>query len=106
YVGGSMAGRQWAELGIVLVEVENRDLTAVQGRLTSAQAQQLDQAQLDAFADSINASYGAQKDRPNGLWDAVALMFEVGQQMQNAQTDVGGEYPQSDYGPIPLALRY
>lgn len=106
FVGASMAGKQWAELGVVLVDVENRDLSAVQGSLTSAQAQQLDQNQLDAFASAINGDYGAQKDRPRGMWDAAGLMFEVGQQMQNAQTEVQGEYPQSSYGAIPLALRY
>jgi len=104
--GGSIAGRQWAETGIVLVDVDNRDLAAVQGHLVSAQAQTLTQGQLDAFAESINAQFGAQQARPEGMIDAVTLMMEVGQRMQNAQTDIESEYPQSSYSPIPIAIRY
>lgn len=104
--GASLGGKQWAEMGIVMVEVEDRNLVAVQNRLVSAQAQNLSQAQLDAFAASINADYGAMQERPKGLMDAVGLIMEVGQRMQNAQTDVQGDYPQSSYGVVPLALRY
>lgn len=105
-IGASIGGQKWAELGVVLVEVEDRDLQAVQGRLVSAQTQQLDQAQLEAFASSINSHYGSQQEPPKGLMDVMGLMMEVGQRMQNAQTDVQGEYSQSSYGAIPLALRY
>ena len=104
--GMAAAGREWTETSIVIVDIENRDLTAVQGHLVSAAAQDLTQSQLDAFADSINADYGAQLARPEGMLDAIALMMEVGQRMQNAQNDVQGEYPSSTHGMMPIPLRY
>ena len=104
--GASVAGRQWAEQGLVLVEVDDRDLAAVQGRLVSAQAQDLTQDRLDAFASAVNADFGAQQDRPQGLVDAVTLMLEVGEPMQAAQLEAQGEYPRGSYTLVPLALRY
>lgn len=104
--GASLAGQQWAETGVALVEVEDRDLAAVRGRLVSSQAQSLDQAQLDAFASSINTDYGAQQERPKGIMDVMTLMMEVSQRMQGAQAVAQSEYPATDYGAIPLALRY
>ena len=104
--GGSIAGKQWAETGVVLVDVENRDLAAVQGSMVSARAQSLPQADLDAFAASINAEYGSQQERPEGMLDAITLMLEVGDRMQSAQNAVLSEYPSDQFALIPIAIRY
>ncbi len=104
--GAAAAGREWSALGDVIESVEARDLQQTQGHLVSSQAQQLDQAQLDAFANALNADYGAMQARPQGVWELLMLVVEVGQSIEPMQLDVQQEYPAGQYSPAPLALPF
>ncbi|GIW74571.1 MAG: hypothetical protein KatS3mg103_1093 [Phycisphaerales bacterium] len=104
--GMAWGGKQWAEMGVVLVEIDDGDLPAVQGRLVSAQSQALTAERLEAFARSVRDDYGAQGEPPKALLDALSLIVEVGPSMQAAQAEAQKVYPPNDYGVIPLAMRY
>jgi hypothetical protein len=104
--GMAAAGREWTGLGDIIESVEARDLAQTQSHLVSAQAQQLDQAQLDAFATALSAEYGSMQARPTGLWDQIGLVIEVGQSIEPAQAAAQREYPPSQYTPAPLAMRF
>lgn len=106
FFGAAAAGREWSALGEVIESVEARDLQQTQSHLVSSQAQQLDQAQLDAFASALSAEYGAMQARPEGMGELIMLVVEVGQSIEPLQRDVEQEYSPGQYSPVPLALPF
>lgn len=105
-IGAVMGGKQWSELGVVVEAIEARDLQAVESRLGSAAAAQLDQAMLDAFADSVNAHYGAMQQRPQGLLEAVQVVLKASTGTSNAQGASQREYTPPDHTILPIAIEY
>lgn len=104
--GAAAAGREWGALGDIIESVEARDLQQTQSHLVSAQAQQLDQAQLDAFADALSAEYGAMQPRPTGLWAQIMLVVQVGESVEPAQAAAQREYSATQYAAAPLAMPF
>lgn len=105
-IGFSMAGKQWAELGVVIEAVEARDLPAVQAKLSPTAAAGLDRAGLDAFADSIHAHAGAMQPRPKGLVDAISLIVKAQADTSLAQVAAQREYSPPSYSLVPIAIDF
>lgn len=105
-IGVSMAGKQWAELGVVVEAVEARDLPAVQAKLSPTAAANLDRAGLDAFADSLNAHAGAMRPRPKGLVDAFSLIIKAQADTSLAQVAAQREYSPPSHNLVPIAIDY
>lgn len=105
-IGAVMAGKQWSETGMVVEAIEARDLQAVESRLGSTAAAQLDQAMLDAFADSVNAHYGAMQQRPQGLLEALQVVLKASTQTANAQNATQREYSSPGDRIMPIAIEF
>lgn len=105
-IGASMAGKEYSAVGGLVEAVENRDLQETQTYFNSSQAQLVDQAAMEAWGDSLNADFGAMQPRPKGVFELIAQFASVGERIQQLQTEIQREYPNSQFAPVPLALPF
>ncbi|MCW5757170.1 MAG: DUF4190 domain-containing protein [Phycisphaeraceae bacterium] len=105
-IGASMAGKQWAQFGAIVEPIDQRDLSAVQAKLDPQASAQLDQQQLDAFADSLRAHYGGQQQLPTGLIDAFMLTIKAATATSTAQTASQQEYSPVNFTLVPIPVEY